>query len=69
MNPTPSPQSGKDRATEYLMELFGAAAGDCVAMCDDDNDIDMAQSVGHAYVPGITSESMDEVSQHLNPRP
>jgi len=27
-------------------------------MCDDDNDIEMAQACRHAFLPSLTSESM-----------
>lgn len=32
-------------------------------MCDDDNDIEMALSCLHAYVPLISSESMEQCIQ------
>lgn len=30
----------------------------CVCLCDDDNDLEMAVSTLHAYIPNISSESM-----------
>lgn len=48
----------QEAAVNYLAKHFGAALSDCVAMCDDDNDLGMAAIVGHTFVPGITAESM-----------
>ena len=41
----------QEAAVRYLAALFGCALGDCVAMCDDDNDLGMAAAVGHAATP------------------
>ena len=32
-----------------------------VCVCDDDNDLEMALACKHAFVPGISSESMAQV--------
>lgn len=50
--------SGKANAVRHACALLGVDAARAVCVCDDDNDIDMAHAVGHAYVPGFTSESM-----------
>jgi len=34
-----------------------------VCLCDDDNDLEMALACKHAFVPGISSESMRAVIQ------
>lgn len=31
-----------------------------VCLCDDDNDLEMALACGHAFVPGISSDSMEQ---------
>mgnify|MGYP003564428861 CR=1 FL=1 len=33
----------------------------CVCICDDDNDLEMAQACHHAYIPGVSSTSMADV--------
>jgi hypothetical protein len=33
----------------------------CVCVCDDDNDLEMALACHHAYIPAISSTSMEEV--------
>jgi hypothetical protein len=33
----------------------------CVCLCDDDNDLEMASACQHAFIPGISSESMAKV--------
>eukprot|EP00197_Chlamydomonas_leiostraca_P012292 CAMPEP_0202869656 /NCGR_PEP_ID=MMETSP1391-20130828/12575_1 /ASSEMBLY_ACC=CAM_ASM_000867 /TAXON_ID=1034604 /ORGANISM="Chlamydomonas leiostraca, Strain SAG 11-49" /LENGTH=268 /DNA_ID=CAMNT_0049549997 /DNA_START=62 /DNA_END=868 /DNA_ORIENTATION=- len=50
--------SGKVRAARYLMARFQARAQDCVFLCDDDNDMELAAEVGRAYLPSVTSESV-----------
>lgn len=50
--------SGKDKAAEYLMTKFGFAREDSISMGDDDNDLALAQIVGHTYIPGFTAESV-----------
>lgn len=32
-----------------------------ICLCDDDNDLEMALACKHAFVPGISSESMGQV--------
>lgn len=54
---------------EYLASKFldaSASPSDllsrhCVCFCDDDNDLEMASACQHAYLPGISSESMARV--------
>lgn len=33
---------------------------DSVCLCDDDNDIEMAKACGHAYLPAVTSASLEQ---------
>jgi hypothetical protein len=47
--------SGKAAVARYLMQRHGAAAADCVFLCDDDNDLELAALVGKAFVPSIGS--------------
>ena len=30
----------------------------CVCICDDDNDVEMALACSHAFIPSISSDSM-----------
>ena len=59
-------QSGKRNACHYLATKFTANGGDdllskaAVCICDDDNDTEMALACRHAFIPGITSESMQQ---------
>lgn len=53
--------SGKLNAAIYLMKRFGSGPESSVFMCDDDNDIELALHVSRAYLPGITSESMQKI--------
>jgi hypothetical protein len=32
----------------------------CVCMCDDDNDMEMAEACAHAYLPALSSSTMEE---------
>ena len=47
---------------EYLAEKFGGSkevlSSQCVCICDDDNDVEMALSCSHAFIPSISSDSM-----------
>lgn len=52
--------SGKLNAAIYLMNKFSSGPESSVFMCDDDNDIELALHVSRAYLPGITSESMQK---------
>ena len=38
-----------------------ALARHAICLCDDDNDLEMALACQHAFVPGVSSESMAEV--------
>jgi hypothetical protein len=52
--------SGKHAALRYLADRWGVppdSAG-CVAMGDDDNDIDMALTVSHAFLPGVNAPTL-----------
>lgn len=50
--------SGKASAASYLMGLWGVTSADCVFMCDDDNDLELAQLVNKSFLPSITSASV-----------
>lgn len=52
--------SGKANAASYVAARFGLALGDtrCVFLCDDDNDVELAQRVDKAFVVGVNSQSM-----------
>ncbi|KAI8476919.1 MAG: hypothetical protein J3K34DRAFT_381927 [Monoraphidium minutum] len=50
--------SGKDKAALHLMQRWGVQPLDCVFMCDDDNDLELARLVRKAYLPGITADTM-----------
>lgn len=39
------------------MTHLGAEAQDCVFLCDDDNDMELAAVVGKAFLPSVTSVS------------
>ena len=64
--------SGKRNACHYLATKFAAnpdvdlLSKAAVCICDDDNDLEMALSCRHAFIPGITSESMKQTI-HDNP--
>lgn len=49
---------------DYLRKMFSSNCdtklGQCLCLCDDDNDIEMALSCLHVYIPLISSESMEE---------
>lgn len=52
-------RSGKRQAALYLAkEKFGIDPEFCAALCDDDNDIEMAEAVGHAFVTTFSSDSI-----------
>lgn len=59
--------SGKKNCCQYLAEKFCPKANpdellstNTVCVCDDDNDLEMALACQHAYIPGVSSESMAE---------
>lgn len=63
--------SGKAQAAEYIRkerkaDIFasGQRIKRTVALCDDDNDIELAMSLDHAYIPCITSEKLRLVIHH-----
>lgn len=37
-----------------------ALSNHCLCLCDDDNDIEMALACLHAYIPSISSSSMEQ---------
>ena len=45
--------SGKEKVAEYLMERYGVKAEDACFLCDDDNDLPLAEIVGNVFVPSI----------------
>lgn len=47
--------SGKAAAARYMMQKWGAACEDCAFLCDDDNDIELAETVGRAFLPSVSS--------------
>lgn len=50
---------GKGNAVRYLQRLYGLTKDECVALFDDDNDIEMAQACGGGhYLPSLTSASI-----------
>ncbi|KAG7365433.1 haloacid dehalogenase-like hydrolase [Nitzschia inconspicua] len=62
--------SGKKHCCLYLAERFfpDSKGGPTkfvkehsVCLCDDDNDLEMAEACGHAYIPEISSQSMKEI--------
>mmetsp|Transcript_6765 Transcript_6765/g.8839 ORF Transcript_6765/g.8839 Transcript_6765/m.8839 type:complete len:389 (+) Transcript_6765:46-1212(+) len=62
-------ESGKKNCCVYLCKKFCSKEGApdlssrAICLCDDDNDSEMALACQHAYVPGITSQSMAEIVQ------
>lgn len=61
--------SGKKNACQYLAQKMLGGDGEtvlaqnCVCLCDDDNDLAMAKACRHAYLPGLSSESMKKAVQ------
>ena len=53
---------------EYLAKVFcddvpkGLERSVCI--CDDDNDIEMALACSHAFIPALSSESMQQVIEN-----
>lgn len=49
----------------YLAQRFtksnNALSKHAICLCDDDNDLEMALACQHAFVPGVSSESMADV--------
>jgi hypothetical protein len=52
---------------QYLAEELGQPGTDmslsAICLCDDDNDIAMALACSHAYIPALSSKSMEETIQ------
>jgi len=62
-----SAESGKKNCCQYLAEKYCPDANDetvlgefTVCLCDDDNDVQMANACRHAYIPEVTSEHLAE---------
>lgn len=58
-------ESGKKNCCQYLASKFlekpsspELLSAHCICLCDDDNDLEMAMACQHAFIPGISSESM-----------
>mmetsp|Transcript_7856 Transcript_7856/g.11322 ORF Transcript_7856/g.11322 Transcript_7856/m.11322 type:complete len:389 (-) Transcript_7856:103-1269(-) len=60
-------ESGKKNCCAYLCKKFCSEEGNpdlsshAICLCDDDNDLEMALACKHAYIPGVTSQSMAKV--------
>lgn len=54
--------SGKENAAKYLMDKFDAAPSSSFLLCDDDNDIGLANLLSKVFVPGFTSDSLRELA-------
>ena len=54
--------SGKKAAGLFVARALGARPEQTAFLCDDDNDVDLATSVGLAVVPQCTSRSMAEAA-------
>eukprot|EP00882_Tetradesmus_deserticola_P005608 GHRQ01005904.1.p1 GENE.GHRQ01005904.1~~GHRQ01005904.1.p1 ORF type:complete len:310 (+),score=119.36 GHRQ01005904.1:314-1243(+) len=50
--------SGKEGAAAYLMGKFRLPASRCAVLCDDDNDLQLAELVGKAFLPSIAAPSV-----------
>ena len=50
--------SGKSRAGIYLLTHFRALPENSVLLCDDDNDMSLADAVSRVFLPSITSDSV-----------
>ena len=55
--------SGKTHAAAHLCALWGARLDEAVFLCDDDNDVELAQAVSHAFVVGLTAASLAQAVQ------
>ena len=57
--------SGKANVAAYVAARFDLQLGDAsvVFLCDDDNDVDLAQRVAKAFVVGVNSQSMADAIQ------
>ncbi|GMH34193.1 hypothetical protein BSKO_02027 [Bryopsis sp. KO-2023] len=52
--------SGKLNAGLYIMKHFNAHPSNCVFLCDDDNDLELAREVGQTFLPSITTDSVKQ---------
>lgn len=55
--------SGKVNAARYVMERLGARPEDCVMLCDDQNDLQLAEYVGRAFVPTIAHPAVEAAAR------
>jgi hypothetical protein len=49
--------------SNLILSPLQILARHCVCLCDDDNDIDMALACRHAYLPALSSQSMETLVQ------
>ncbi|MEW5320546.1 MAG: hypothetical protein WDW38_011613 [Sanguina aurantia] len=55
--------SGKLSAARHVMRRFMALEEDCTFLCDDDNDLELAAVVSKAFLPSVTSPSVEAAIQ------
>jgi len=55
--------SGKRNVAEYILARTGCTRDQAVAMIDDDNDIELAEWCGSAYLPNVSHEHVRAVIQ------
>jgi len=59
--------SGKANAAQHILNIKKLDSSEAVAMFDDDNDVELGQLCGKAYLPGITHPSVAKaVEEHLH---
>jgi len=59
--------SGKKHVCQYLVNhkfAEGTLADNCIFLCDDDNDIELASSCRFAFLPSISSNSMEQYQEN-----
>jgi len=54
--------SGKDKAAEFLMRRMAAQPAHCRLLCDDDNDLKLAEVVGHVWVVSVTHPNVQKAA-------
>lgn len=54
--------SGKRNAAQYIIDAWGVKFNECGFMCDDDNDVELAQEVFRVYMPTITAASIGKIA-------
>ena len=50
-----------NEGTDTTVSPADLLSNHCVCLCDDDNDLEMALACNHAYIPAVSSTSMEEV--------